>query len=86
MQQAWASCPERPWGHRAHELAQDQSDDNPAALGSSATPWDFSSCNSVFGMNKLDNITFVMFLFIGVCGSVGATWRLRSRNESDPSL
>ncbi len=40
----------------------------------------------MFVTNKLDGITFVMFLFIGACGSVGATWRLRSRNESDPSL
>ncbi len=31
--------------------------------------------------DKIDGITFVAFLFIGVCGTVGATFRKRADNS-----
>jgi uncharacterized membrane protein YuzA (DUF378 family) len=30
---------------------------------------------------KIDGVTFAAFIFIGVCGTVGATYRMRSDND-----
>ncbi len=35
-------------------------------------------------MGKVDGITFAGLIFIGVCGTVGATYRMRSDEGRDP--